>query len=156
MSSPLTGKDRPACGGMSDAPIGEQAALPLTVAIGLVIWMRYCCFLSIGIGYLLQRPGAPIVPQASPSRCILKAKRESARRDAWTWPTCEATLPFIGYIGPWQPAHQKVASSGRRAVAAMQSPAHAACATGLEKTTASGLMSAVSVSSCHRGSTSVI
>ena len=99
---------------------------------------------------------APIVPQASPSRCILKAKRESARRDAWTWPTCEATLPFIGYIGPWQPAHQKVASSGRRAVAAMQSPAHAACATGLEKTTASGLMSAVSVSSCHRGSTSVI
>ena len=82
MSSPFTGKARPACGGMVEAPRGEQAYLPLTVGIGLVIWTRYCCLRSTGIGYLLQRPLEPIVPHARPSRWILKAKRASARRDA--------------------------------------------------------------------------
>ena len=33
MSSPFTGKDRPACGGMVEAPSGEQAILPLTIGI---------------------------------------------------------------------------------------------------------------------------
>ena len=65
-------------------------------------------------------------------------------------------LPLRGYIGPWQPAHQNRLSSGRCAVAAMQSPAQAACAIGLAKMTASGLISAVSVSSCQSGSTSVM
>ena len=31
------------------------------------------------------------------------------------------TLPFIGYIEPWQPAHQNISSIGSLAVAAAQS-----------------------------------
>ncbi len=64
------------------------------------------------------------------------------------------TLPFIGYIDPWQPAHQNISSIGSFAVEATQSAAQAASASGLAKSTASGLMIAVSSESCHSGSIS--
>src|SRR3546814_7501373 len=99
---------------MVEAPIAEQAKRPFTVGIGLVIWNRYCCLRMIGIRYFLHRPLVPIVPQASAWRCILYAKRERASRDDCTWPIDAGILPLSGYIEPWQPAHQKSWSSGRR------------------------------------------
>ena len=61
--------------------MGEQAYLPLTVAIGLVIWMRYCDFLRMGMMYLPHSALEPAVPQASPCRCILKSSRSAASRE---------------------------------------------------------------------------
>ena len=77
-----------------------EAKRPLTVGIGLTIWKRYCCLRMIGMRYFLQRPFEPIVPQASPIRCILYAKRERASREDCTWPICEGMLPLSGYIVP--------------------------------------------------------
>jgi hypothetical protein len=56
---------------------------------------------------------------------------------------------------PWQPAHQNISAMPNPAVAATQSAAQAATATGFANSTASGLRIRVSSSSFHSGSTSV-
>src|SRR3546814_7057172 len=68
----------------------------------------------------------------------------------WSSDVCSSDL-----IEPRQPAHQKSGSSGSFRVAAPQSAAQAVCAMGLANNATSGLMSAVSASSCHSGSISV-
>src|SRR3546814_4645288 len=108
----------------------------------------------VGIIYRPPRPVLPMVPHAMPWRCNLNANGDSARRLDWTWPICSEMFPFIGYIDPRQPAHQKIGSSGSFRVAAPQSAEQAVCAMGLANNATSGLMSAVSASSCHSGSRS--
>src|SRR3546814_14338295 len=93
----------------------------------------------IGMIYLPHRPFLPMVPHAMPWRCNLNANRDSARRLDWTWPICSEIFPFIGYIEPRQPAHQKSGSSGSFRVAAPQSAAQAVCALGLANNATSGL-----------------
>src|SRR5215475_11777187 len=76
--------------------------------------------------------------------------------DVRTPPMWKPTYPSIGYTLPWQPAHQKSSRRPNPAVAATQSAAHAAIATGFANSTASGFKMSVSSSSFHNGSTSVM
>jgi hypothetical protein len=65
-------------------------------------------------------------------------------------------LPFKGYIAALAARTPEQFVDGSLAVAATQSAAHAASAKGLAKSTASGLMIAVSSLSCQSGSISVM
>src|SRR5690606_23026012 len=92
----------------------------------------------IGILYLRQEAFGPLVPSARSCRCILYANREAASSVPWILPYSPETLPVIGYIVVWHPAHQNISCLTCPRLEEAQSIEQAATAIGLANINDSG------------------